>query len=82
MVAATSVRGQVVVGRRDWLVVVMVVMRRSGVLVERCVVDDSGRVRVPLVVRMSDDARRTGGGVHALVTTTATAATAADGMRL
>lgn len=78
MVATASVRGQVVVGRRGRLVVV-VVMRRSGVLVERGVVDDGGRVRVPLVVRVSDDARRTGGSVHALVTA---AAATANGMRL
>lgn len=79
MVTAAGVRGEVVISRCGRLMV-MVMMRR-GVLVERCgVIDDGRRIRVPLVMRVSDDARGSGGGVHALVSTST--ASAADGMRL
>lgn len=81
MVTATGIRSEVVVGGCDRLM--MVVMVRRGVLVERGgVVDNGGRVRVPLVMRMSDDARRTGGGVHAIVATATSSPSTTDGVSL
>lgn len=61
----------------------MMVMVRRSILVERGgVVDDGGRVRVPLVMRMSDNTRWTGGSVHAIVATATSSASTTDGVRL
>lgn len=76
--AATRVRREVIISRCDRLMVMVMVMR-SAVLVERGVIDDGGRVRVPLVMRVPDDASRSGSGVHTLV---AASAATADRMRL